>query len=306
MATNTRDIKRRIKSVTNTKQITKAMELVSASKMRRAINSVQASRAYANLAWETVLNLAERTDRNRHPLLRKRMLIKKEAIIVISSNRGLCGGFNQQISRLVSDYINGRKNQNDGLSIDLITHGKRARESALKSGYKIMADFDKTDVISQVAEITSLSRLVIDDFRSEKYDRVLIAFTDFVSSLKQLPRLRQILPIEKQIEEFGVSEKKIKAARDQAEYEFFEYLFEPSPDVVLETMLPKLVEIQIYQAVLESNASEHSARMMAMRNASENAEEYINDLILTFNQARQASITRDLAEISASRAVLTN
>ncbi|MFA5107076.1 MAG: ATP synthase F1 subunit gamma [Patescibacteria group bacterium] len=304
MAVSTRDIKRRIRSITSTKQITKAMELVSAAKMRKAIKAVQATRPYAALAWEMVLNLASKTDRERYPLLKRRP-VKNEAIVLISSNRGLCGGFNQQIVRIVSDYIAQRKNERPDMHFHLIVLGKRGREAVLKLGYTIVAEFEKVDVVTELTAVTPLSRLLIDDFSAEKYDRVTLVYTDFVSALKQLPRLRQLLPIEKQIDGLGAVSADASIAAE-TKMDFSEYLFEPSPDDVLQTILPRLVEVQIYQAVLESNASEHSARMMAMRNATENAEDYINDLVLSFNQARQAAITRDLAEISASRAVLTN
>lgn len=306
MPANTRDIKRRIRSVTSTKQITKAMELVAASKMRKAIKAVLATRPYSNLAWETVLNLASRTDRSQYVLLQERP-VKSEAIVLISSNRGLCGGFNQQIIRLVSDYVTKRKLEQPEVALNLIVLGKRGREAVFKLGYQILAEFEKMDVVTDLSEITPLSYLIINDFSSGKYDRVMMAFTDFVSALKQIPRLRQVLPIGQKIEELGVVKDAGQSApQPKFEADFSEYLFEPSPEEVLRVILPRLVEVQIYQAVLESNASEHSARMMAMRNATENADEFINDLTLSFNQARQASITRDLAEISASRAVLTD
>lgn len=303
MPISTRDIKRRIRSVTNTRQITKAMELVAAAKMRKAIKAVQATRPYANLAWELVQNLASRTQRERYPLLRQRP-VKKEMIVLITSNRGLCGGFNQQIIRLVSDHLGQQTKQQAGIQPQLILLGKKGREAMIRLGNPVAAAFDKADVISELGEITGLSRLIIDDFSAGACDRVMLAYTDFVSALKQLPRLRQILPFEKRPEELG----RVSRVKEipQAETDFSEYLFEPSPEAVLEVILPRLVEVQIYQAVLESNASEHSARMLAMRNATENADEFISDLVLSFNQARQAGITRDLAEISASRAVLTN
>lgn len=304
MAVSTREIKRRIRSITSTKQITKAMELVAAAKMRKAIKAVQATRPYSGLAWEMVLNLADRTDRSKYPLLTKRP-VKTEAIVLITSNRGLCAGFNQQVIRQVTEYIGQRRKEQAGIALELIVLGKRGRDTVLKLDYKIAAEFEKVDVVTDLAAITPLSRLLIDDFITGRYDRVMLAFTDFVSALKQLPRLRQLLPIEKQIEGLGaVSADKTEPKTEAADLS--EYLFEPSPEAVLNAILPRLVEVQVYQAVLESNASEHSARMMAMRNATDNAEEYIDDLVLTFNRARQAAITRDLAEISASRAVLTD
>lgn len=300
MPANTRDIKRRLRSIENTKQITKAMELVSAAKMRRAVQAVLASRRYAMVAWDTVLNLAEKTDRSHHRLLQRPTNIQREAVVIISTNRGLCGGFNQQLLRQCSEYI--ERAQTKGRTVDVIVLGKKGREAVLRSGWKMVAEFPKADVITQVHEVSPLARLVIDDFQSGAYDRIMVAYTDFVSSLRQVPKLRQLLPLER-ISGLGETAKSVVQSADDA-HDFSEYLFEPTPDVVLELMLQSLVEVQVYQAMLESNASEHSARMLSMRNASDNADEYLDELTLSYNQARQGNITRDLAEISASRAAL--
>ncbi|MFA6197723.1 MAG: ATP synthase F1 subunit gamma [Patescibacteria group bacterium] len=299
MPANTRDIKRRLRSISSTKQITKAMELVAAAKMRRAVQAVQSSRSYANLAWMTVQNLAQRTDRRLHALLRRNKSIRRKAILLITSNRGLCGGFNQQITKLAIEKY--QATVKAGIPVDFIVMGRRGRDVLLRQGLPIVAEFEKQDVVSNTSEIFPVARLLIDDFKAEKYDRVWIAYTDFKSALKQEAVMRQLLPIEKRKAVIDVAEPNSQEANED---EMGEYLFEPSPDEVLGLMLQSIVEIQIYQAVLESNASEHSARMMAMRNASDNAEEYMSDLQLYYNQARQANITRDLAEISASRAVL--
>jgi F-type H+-transporting ATPase subunit gamma len=299
MPANTRDIKRRLRSISSTKQITKAMELVAAAKMRRAVSQVHLSRDYAKLAWATVGNLAQRTDRRLHALLRRNDSIKRKAILLITSNRGLCGGFNLQVTKLaVEKYFATIK---QGIDVDFIVLGRRGRDVLLRQGLPIVAEFVKQDVVANMGEVYPITRLLIDDFKAEKYDRVWVAYTDFKSSLKQESILRQLLPIEK---DKAVADKNVTMT-DMDDFEANgEYLFEPSTDEVLGLMLQRIVEIQVYQAVLESNASEHSARMIAMRNASDNAEEYMSDLQLYYNQARQANITRDLAEISASRAVL--
>lgn len=298
MALNTRLIKRRIKSISSTSQITKAMELVATSKMKRAQSAVLATRNYADSAWATVLDLANRTDPKLHPLLQKKEEIKKEVVLFITSNRGLCGAFNQQMIATLENYSNKRKGENKELAIEIIALGKKGRDAMLRRDYQIIADFPKSDIVTQITEISPISRLLIDDFLSGKYDRVMLAFADFVSTLKQTPEIRQLLPLQKVKGLGAVGQKEEKEEKDKY---YYEYLFEPSPDEVLELFLPRLVEIQIFQAVLESNASEHAARMVAMKNASDNAADMLFDLTLSFNRARQAAITTEIADIAAGR-----
>jgi len=160
-------------------------------------------------------------------------------------------------------------------------------------------------VAESITEVTALAKLVISDYLSGKYDKVVLAYTDYESAIKQQTRIRKLLPIEQEDDELGhVAEKKESGSAGQVSSRDYEYLFEPSPDMVLDQMLYRLIELQIYQALLESNASEHSARMMAMRNASEAAVDMIDDLTLTFNQARQQAITSELADISAGTAAI--
>jgi len=302
----TREIKRRIKSIGNTKKITKAMELVSAAKMRKAVNNVLTSRAYADLAWNAVLDLAARTESKYHPLLIKRE-VNKIGLVLITSNRGLCGSFNHQIINKTIAFIKQQKQNND-LEIELILIGKKGREVMLKRKYSIIAEFPKLDITTQIEEIRSLSHLVIEDYLANKYDEVVIAYTDFISSLSQKPRILQLLPLEpeKQDEYLGEVEsaKQKGSTKSEAHAEKFEYLFEPSAEEVLSAMLPRLIEVKIYQAILESDASEHSARMMAMQNASLAASDMIDSLTLAYNQARQAAITTELADISGGKAAL--
>lgn len=315
MATS-RDIKRRIKSVTNTKKITKAMELVSASKMRKAVNNVIATRDYANLAWTAIVHIAQTTQSSKHVLLSQRE-IKKAALIVISSNRGLCGGFNSNVTSKAVESI--KKHQNNVNETDIITLGTKARDLLIRKKYNIAADFEKQDIITSVLEISSISNVVIEGFKKGEYDKVMVAYTDYVSSLKQVARVKQLLPIDIEAEDeyLGVVGKstnigtdkefvdeKIKNQLSSKKGYSFEYLFEPSPEEVLEQMIPRLIEMQIYQAVLESDASEHSARMVAMKSASDSAKDMIDDLTLVYNRIRQAGITREISEISAGKATL--
>lgn len=316
MPSGTREIRRRIKSVSGTKKITKAMEMVAAAKMRKAVAAVLATRDYANLAWVTIMNLAEKTNPELHPLLNKAAVGGKICVILIGSNRGLCAGFNLQIVQKTIASI--KKHEQNVEGTDLITLGSRSRDILRGLKLNVVADFAKEDLTRKVSDVSAIAKMLIDDFIKKKYSKVFVAFTDFETSMKQIPRVKQLLPIEHEQDEFlgvvgkssgvGMSKEFIEEKKEKylekGEYKF-EYLFEPSADQVLKEMLPRLIEMQIYQAVLESEASEHSARMTAMRNATDAAGDMIDDLTLTFNRARQAGITQEISEISAGAAALS-
>ena len=318
MAISTKTLKQRIGSIKNTQKITKAMELVAAAKMRKAVNNITLSRTYSELAWSLVQRLKAKSDPSLHILLHEKEEIKKVLLILYTSNRGLCGGYNTQI---MNKTLQSLKLHAD-VDTDFIIIGKKGRDMAKRFGQHVIAAFDKEDVINQVNEVFPISKIILDEYMKGNYDKVLVAFNDFESSLKQTPRVRQILPITEKDEYIGelsstpltatftnsnLSQEKnnlLVQGQEQKTNMVFEYLFEPSPSAVLQSLLPRLIEVQIYQAYLEANASEHSARMLAMRNASDSAKDMIDDLTLTFNQARQSSITQEIAEISAGKAVL--
>ncbi len=298
-----REIKRRIKSIINTRKITKAMELVAASKMRKAVKAVLATRAYATAAWDIVRDLSARTDPAYHPLLQRRQKkVSRVGLILIASNRGLCGGFNREIIDSVAAYMRRHKEENVDVEAEIFLMGKRGKEVMFKHGHDIVAEFDKLDTAERISEVTPLAKMVIDQYLSGIYDKVSIAYTDYYSAISQKPRVKKLLPLDRQDDELGFA---IDQYPEPRETENFEYIFEPSPDAVLDQMLYRLIELQIFQALLESNASEHSARMMAMRNASDSASDMIEDLTLSFNQARQQAITAELADISAGRAAIS-
>lgn len=314
---SSRDIKNRIKSIGNTKKITRAMEMVAAAKMRRAVEAVLKTRTYANLSWLTVLNLSMASKENNsapHRLLAPRKEIKKVGIILITSNRGLCGGFNAAIINKVHESIKkyhllGEKAE---IKAEVVLIGKKGA-AIHRRGHEIAADFPKLDLVSEVNEIVPVADLIIGDYLSGKYDKVIAAYTDFVSAIKQTPRVKQILPIEidKADEYLGIVGQDSRLGLDkefvsgkekkylQKDSFNYEYAFEPSPEEVLDEMLPRLIEIQLYQALLEANASEHSARMSAMHQATQAAGDMVEELTLSYNKARQAGITAEIAEISA-------
>lgn len=298
---------RRIKSVSNTKKITKAMEMVSAAKMRKATGSVLATRPYSNLAWKIIGNISQVKDDGLHPLLQnKEKKSGKSLVIFISSDKGLCGGFNAQMFREIKNFIRnfppsvigGRLG--GGHSLDFAVIGKKGESFASREKLSIVAVFENLTNNPKFTDIKPIAKMAMDKFIDAAYDNIYVAYTDYVSTLMQRPRVRQLLPII-QDENLGV------IARGEAtrqSYESTEYLFEPEQNELLELMLPKIVETQIFQAVLESVASEHSARMVAMKNATDAANDMVDDLRFTFNKIRQAGITREISEISAGKAAL--
>lgn len=276
---NVRVIRRRIRSVQNTAKITKAMEMIAASKMRRAQQRVLAGRPYSQKLTQVLSHLAEQTEgvENLHPLLQKREA-KIVRIVHITPDRGLAGGLNANLNRRAIQFILEEK-----LKISLISVGKKGRDFMIRHGQDVKAVFtDLSDKVA-VADILPISKIVIDDYASGGVDRVYLLYAKFVSTLVQQPALQQLLPVEP-----VAGEQKHRVG----------YIYEPNPVEVLTTLLPRFVDMQIYQAMLESNASEQSARMVAMRNATDNAKDMIESLTLELNKARQSSITAELLDIT--------
>ncbi|OGH68722.1 MAG: ATP synthase F1 subunit gamma [Candidatus Magasanikbacteria bacterium RIFCSPHIGHO2_02_FULL_45_10] len=319
MALNTKAIKRRIKSITSTRKITKAMEMISAVKMRRAVLNALATRNYAVQAWEIINDIAKRTDIKLHPLLMHRP-IKKIGLIFITSNRGLAGGFTSRLIAAAQEYVKSA-NLETNAEIDLILMGKQGKKAIYRLNKKVVAQFEKIDLTTKLEEVIPLSQLAIQDYINGTYDRVVVAYTHFSSALQQVPRLKQILPLEKglnqmlDIIEESITETDLETSNvGESEKQFSEawgdeeglstYRFEPKTSLVLNNLLPRLVEMQVYQAILESDASEHSARMLAMRNASDAAKDMIKELNYIFNKARQAAITQEISEIVGGAAAL--
>ncbi len=308
----TKDIQRRIKSIASTKKITRAMEMVAAAKMRKAVEAALATRTYANLSWETLMHLAARSEGAlSHPLLEPRPEIRRQAIILITSNRGLCGGFNTAVMAEARKVIAGFET-----STDLVLLGRKGE--ALAASLNVAAQFHKDDVITDSAAVTPVAKLVIDSFLAGTYDRVLVAYTDFINAAKQVPRVKQLLPLLTanadgslgllgHDDQVGVSQKfveeKSKRHLEAGGY-VLQYAFEPDEATVLDRIVPRLVEVQLYQALLESTASEHSASMAAMHQATKAASDLVDELTLFYNKARQANITAEIAEITAGVAAL--
>lgn len=312
------DIKRRIRSINSTKKITKAMEMVSAAKMRRAVSSVLGIRPYAHAAWNVLTNLAAAFENAELGLLQVRE-VRSVLMVVVTSNRGLCGSFNTQVAKKIKEEIAspeklrinriGKKKieskiKDEDLKIDFITVGKKGESMVKKMNKEIVAAFDDGGKFATVLDIKPISQIVIEDYLNKKYDKVVVVYTDYVSAVNQQTRIRQVLPISRIDIEKQIAEMDIIAKEYGLDEKVVEYAIEPSPEEVLKFILPRLIEMQLFHAILESQASEQSARMLAMRNATDAAGEMSDDLTLAYNQIRQGKITQEIAEISAGRAAL--
>jgi F-type H+-transporting ATPase subunit gamma len=282
-----REIRRRIRSVRNISQITRAMEMVSASKMRRAQQRVTASRPYSDRLQGVIADLAalqlDLEDIRQFPLLQHRE-IKNVGVIVVTPDKGLTGPLNSNILRRASRFILHESNA----PVRVIATGKKARDFMLRTKQDLVAEFTNLGDNVSLDDIRPIAQVAVDDFITGRVDAVFVVYARFINTLLQSPDLKQILPI----------------VRPEGAGVYRDYLFEPSPAIVLESLLPRFVEIQIYQAMLEAIASEHSARMVAMRSASDNAKDLVSDLTLSYNKARQAQITREVSEIAAGAAAL--
>lgn len=279
-----REIRRRIQSIRNTSQITRAMEMVAASKMRRAQQAVTASRPYSERLRLMIGDLAAMAssdeEQSEFPLLERRE-IKRSQLMVITADRGLAGAFNSNVIRRATQFM--RERDEGYENIDVVAIGRKGRDFLNRFGQPMVADFTNLPDRLSIDDVRPMIQVASEDFINGKVDAVYAVYTQFINTLRQEPRVLQILPIEPP-EETG-------EARD--------YIFEPDPHTVLNALLPRYIEVQIYQTLLESIASEHSARMVAMRNATDNAKEIQDELTMTYNKARQAQITAEVSEIAA-------
>ena len=286
---STRDIRRRIKSVKNTAQITKAMQMVAASKMRKAQQAALAGRPYASLMNEVLGEVTYSSADFTHPLMEKRDASKKRAVILVGTDKGLCGGLNSNLMREAAKFEKG--------TTIYITAGRKASQFIARTKRQLAAEFTYKDA-PLFAEARAISKFARDLFLNGEVDRVDVLYTKFVSTLVQKPEVFPLLPIG---EIKGVS---AGIARKDAEEKLMkgatEFLYEPGVEEVLGALLPHYLNFQVYQILLEAKASEHSSRMVAMKSATDNARQLIKDLTLEYNKLRQANITRELLEITSA------
>lgn len=282
MVASAREIQRRIRSVTNMSQVTRAMQMVAAAKMRKAQQRVLASRPYSQRLEAVIADLAslnlDPEDAAAFPLLQQRE-VQNAALILITPDRGLKGALNSNLNRRASQFILSEAN----VPVEVIAAGKKGRDFMVRTRQNLVASFEGLGDNVSLDDVRPISDIALNDFYTGKVDAVYVLFAEYVNTITQRPVVRQILPIAKP-EETGA---------------YTDYIFEPSPEAVLNELLPRYIEVQLYQAILEAAASEHSAQMVAMQNATENAKELASDLRISLNKARQAQITNEVSEIAA-------
>lgn len=284
---NTQEIRRRIKSIRNTAQITKAMQMVASSKMRKAQQHALAGRPYASLMNRVLVSLGKRTDPKLHPLLQVRP-VRKELVLVISTDKGLAGPLNTNLLREAAQFA--------ADTTGYVVSGKKARQFVARMRREMLADFELKDAPTFV-ETKAVSKFCTEKFLNGEADKVSVLYTHFINTINQRPVVKTLLPIT----EFDLAKSEAEDASQSGSDPMLGYLFEPAPEAVLDVMLPYYIQYEVYQMILDARASEHSARMVAMKNATDNANQFIKDLTLEYNKMRQAAITTELLEISTAQ-----
>jgi F-type H+-transporting ATPase subunit gamma len=286
---STRTLRSRIRSVKNIAQITKAMELVAASRMRRAQQNVLSARPFSQKVQEIMADIAALQSNESYksisPLLQQRP-VEHVGLVLVTADRGLAGSLNTNCIRRAVRFL---ANETEGKPVRLVTVGRKGRDFMTRAGRDIVAEFTGISDRPTLLDTLPISKLVIDDYIKGKYDSVYMIYTQFINTVTVRPQLIKLLPIEPPETE-GILNT--------------DFIFEPGPVEVLQSLLPRYIEILIYQAILENIASEQSSRMVAMRNASDKSKELIGDLTLTYNKIRQANITGEILEIASGAAAL--
>ncbi|RLD07599.1 MAG: ATP synthase F1 subunit gamma [Chloroflexi bacterium] len=290
-----REMRLRIRSVKNIAQVTRALEAVSASKVRKAVEQVENTRPYATKAWQVLKHVAGQPGHSAlHPLLTERDNVKNTLVLLVSSDRGLAGAYNTNIIR-----YNLQNFKNYQHPTRYITVGKKGRDLLMRRGGNVMAEFSDLPADPSFMDVSAIGHLAVDEFLKGDADEVYLVYTDYISMAKQEPVMKKLLPLEVDggeglVKEYGKGQQKASAA----------YIYEPDPEEILNEIIPKFTALQVYQAILESLASEHAARMVAMRNATDNAHELVDALQLEYNQVRQQTITGDILDIAGGAEAL--
>jgi len=275
------NIKRHIRSVVNIKKITKTMEMVAAARMQKTTSALFASRPYARLAWAMLQEVSARSESELHPLLQSRP-VRKTLVILVTSDRGLCGAFNMNLIHQALKLVTDKE------KFHFVTVGKKGRDFLMYRGYQVIAEFNNLEMPVSFIKTLPVSRIAIEEYAGRRYDEVVVVHSTFVSHLVQKPEALKLLPFR----EYGKGESASTM------------IYEPSAREVVSVLVPRIFEYEIYAAILENQAAEFAARMVAMKNATENAEQLIDNLTLTYNKARQEGITKELTELSTSTMVI--
>jgi len=283
-----REMRLRIKSVKNISQVTRALEAVSAAKVRKAVQAVTATRAYATKAWQVLTHVAAQPGRESlHPLLMARPDPKSALVIVLAGDRGLAGAYNTNIIRYVAQHFDKYK-----LPVKYVAVGRKGRDLLFRRRKQVIADFSNLPAAPSFSDVSAIGRLAVDEFLKGQADEVYLIYTDFINMARQVATMKKLLPLEVKsgeglVEDFGAAKNGPAAA----------YEYEPDQREILDVIIPKFTALQVYQAVLESLASEHAARMVAMHAATDNAKELAGAYQLQYNKMRQQTITNDILDI---------
>lgn len=285
---NAREVKKRIRSVKNIAQVTRALQAVSASRVRKATDRMFHTRPYANKAWNVLTHIANQPGRdNLHPLLTSRTEVRNVIVLLITSDRGLAGPYNTNIMRYALDKFGKYP-----VPVRFISIGRKGTELLLRRGLDVMADFSGLPAEPTFGDVSAIGRLAVEEFLSEKADEIYLVYTDFVNMAKQDPTMKKLLPLEFRSAEGLVVSEHAEGGESKAAYEY-----EPGENEILDEIVPRFTALQVFQAMLESLASEHAARMVAMRNATENATDLAGILQLEYNKVRQQAITNEILDI---------
>ncbi len=292
---NAREVKQRIKSVKNISQVTRALQAVSASKVRKAIDQLEDTRPYSVKAWQVLQHIAEQPDRSTlHPMLVKHPEVKRILAIVISGDRGLAGAYNANLIRAVDEW-----EESVDVPIRYITVGRKGRDQLLRRGKNILAEFSHLPAQPSYNDISPVGYIAVDQYLDDEVDEVYLIYTQFVNRMTHKPVVKKILPLdpeeEERVADFEITEKLVGG-----------YIFEPDQRTLLDSIVPRFTVLQVFHAVIESLASEHSARMVAMKNATDNATELADALQLEYNKARQQVITNEMLDIAGGAEAITD
>lgn len=284
-----REMRLRIKSVKNISQVTKALETVSASKVRKAVAAYSTTRPYAEKAWHVLLHLASQPGAaSLHPLLTERDETKNILVVMISSDRGLAGAYNVNVVRQTIDHF-----KQFEIPVSYIAVGRKGRDMLFRRRQTVLAEFSDIPANPSFPSVSAIGRLAVDDFLKGDFDQVYIAYTEFHNMIKQVPVVKKLLPL-----------KVTDTQKSDSQKSHSVFSYEPDQSELLDQIIPRFTAIQVYQAILSSQASEHAARMVAMRNATDNARDLISGLQLDYNKARQNMITSDMLDIAGGAEAL--
>ena len=284
---NAREVQLRIRSVKNIAQVTRALQAVSASNVRKAMAAMLRTRPYATKAWQVLTHIAGQPGRaSLHPLLTPRAVDRSELVVLVTGDRGLAGAYNSNIVRFALQRFNSRE-----VPVSYIAIGRKGRDMLIRRRKNVIAEFSHLPTAPSFSDVSAIGRLAVDEFLTEKVDRVYLVYTDFINMVKQIPDIKQLLPLE-----IGIGEGRVEVF-EQSKKASAAYIYEPNEEEILDEIVPRFTALQVYQAIMESLASEHAARMVAMRNATDSAAELASALQLEYNKARQQGITGEILDI---------